>query len=74
MKYQLINPINSKYTTIEQILTNRQIPIEQIKHYLRTTEQDINPPELLGQEALRRAAALISQTVQANKEMVVIVD
>lgn len=74
MKYQLINPINSKYTTIEQILTNRQIPIEQIKHYLRTTEQDINPPELLGQEALRRAAALISQTVQTNKEMVVIVD
>ena len=74
MKYQLINPINSKYTTVEQILTNRQIPIEQIKHYLKTTEQDINPPELLGQEALRRAAALISQTVQANKEMVVIVD
>lgn len=74
MKYQLINPINSKYTTVEQILTNRQIPIEQIKYYLKTTEQDINPPELLGQEALRRAAALISQTVQANKEMVVIVD
>ena len=74
MKYQLISPINSKYTTVEQILTNRQIPIEQIKHYLKTTEQDINPPELLGQEALRRAAALISQTVQTNKEMVVIVD
>ena len=38
MKFQLINPINPHYTTIEQILTNRNIPLSQIKHYLKTTD------------------------------------
>ena len=74
MNYKLINPINPKYSTVEQILTNRKIPIDQIKHYLHTTDADINEPELLGEEALKNAAALIIQTVLANKKTVVIVD
>lgn len=44
MKYQLIKPINSNYSTIEQILTNRGIPLDQIEHYLNTADSDINPP------------------------------
>lgn len=48
MKYELINPINSDYSTIEQILTNRGINKEDIKHYLHTTDRDINDPELFG--------------------------
>lgn len=74
MKFQLINPINPHYTTIEQILTNRNIPISQIKHYLKTTDQDINPPEAFGENLLKSAAALVIQTVQLNKHMAVIVD
>ena len=74
MKYELINSINPNYSTIEQILTNRGIPLNQIKHYLNTTDKDINEPELLGQEALKTAAALIIQTVRKNLKMVVVVD
>ena len=74
MKFQLIKPINPNYSTVEQILTNRNIPIDQIKHYLRTTDEDINRPELLGEEALRSAAAHMMQAVKSNKRMVVIVD
>lgn len=74
MRYELINPINSNYSTIEQILTNRGIKLEQIKHYLNTTDEDINEPELLGEKNLRNAAALIIQTVQRNLKMVVVVD
>ena len=48
MKYKLINPINQNYSTIEQILTNRGISIDNIHHYLNTTDSDINPPESLG--------------------------
>ena len=47
MKYQLIKPINNNYSPIEQILTNRGIPFNEIKHYLNTTDNDINPPENL---------------------------
>ena len=48
MKYQLIKPINPNYSTIEQILTNREIDINEIQHYLNTTDEDINSPMLLG--------------------------
>ena len=74
MKFQLINPINPNYSTIEQVLTNRGIQKQQIKHYLNTTDEDINKPEQFGESNLRTAAALVVQTVQSNKQMVVIVD
>lgn len=74
MKFQLINPINPNYSTIEQVLTNRGIQKQQIKHYLNTTDEDINKPEQFGENNLRTAAALVVQTVQSNKQMVVIVD
>lgn len=74
MKYELIKPINPEYSAIEQILTNRGISKEQIKHYLNTTDEDINEPEAFGEDLLKTAAALVIQTVQANKAMAVIVD
>lgn len=74
MKFKLINPINPDYSTIEQVLTNRGIQKQQIKHYLNTTDKDINKPEQFGESNLKSAAALVIQTVHANKQMVVIVD
>lgn len=74
MKYQLIKPINQNYSTIEQILTNRGIPINEIEHYLNTADSDINPPESLGQDKLRAATATLIQTIKFNEHAVVIVD
>ena len=74
MKYELIKPINPEYSAIEQILTNRGISKEQIKHYLNTTDEDINEPEAFGEDLLKTAAALVIQMVQTNKAMAVIVD
>ena len=74
MKFELIKPINPEYSTIEQILTNREIKKQQIKHYLNTTDQDINPPQAFGKQLLKSAAALVVQTVQSNKQIAVIVD
>lgn len=74
MKFELINSINPEYSTIEQILTNRGIKKEQIKHYLNTTDEDINKPEAFGEQLLKSAAALVVQTVQSNKQIAVIVD
>lgn len=74
MKYELIKPINPEYSAIEQILTNRGISKEQIKHYLNTTDEDINEPEAFGEDLLKTAAALVVQTVHSNKAMAVIVD
>lgn len=72
MKFELINPINPDWSATEQILHNRGI--QDIKHYLNTTEEDVNNPEAFGEDKLKSAAALVIQTVRSNKHMAIIVD
>ena len=74
MKYQLIKPINSNYSTLEQVLTNRNIPIEEIEHYLNTTDNDINKPEALGETCLNNAATTLLTHIADNDQALVIVD
>lgn len=74
MHYQLIKPINKQYTTLEQILTNRGIPREEIEHYINTTDDDINSPLLLGEENLQKAVKYLKDAIQNNKPCVVLVD
>ena len=74
MKYQLIKPINVKYNILEQILTNRGIDINDIQHYLNTADSDINPPQALGEDKLKAAAATLILTIQNNLSALVIID
>lgn len=74
MRYKLIKKINEKYTPIQQILTNRGIPFNEIHHYLNTTDKDINDVKLLGEQQLKDAAAALVASVQNKEECVVIVD
>ena len=74
MKYKLINEINQNYSVIEQVLTNRGISFKEIPHYLDTTDSDINPPQGLGQENLRAAAAVLINTIKFNEHAIVIID
>ena len=74
MRYQLINPINPKYSTIETILTNRHIPLAEVQHYLNTTDEDINKPEAFGQNCLTQAAQCLIQHIAAGSRALVIVD
>lgn len=74
MRYQLINPINPKYSTIETVLTNRHIPLAEVQHYLNTTDNDINKPEAFGQNCLMQAAQCLIQHISAHSQVLVIVD
>lgn len=74
MKYKLIKPINQNYSPVEQILTNRGIPFNEISHYINTTDNDINPPEALGEDKLKAATALLIKTIQSDNQALVIVD
>lgn len=49
MKYQLIEPRIPRegLSAVERVLTNRGIKLENIKHYLNTTDEDILRPELI---------------------------
>ena len=74
MKYQLIKPVNSEYSAIEQVLTNRGIDINNIKHYINTSDADVASPLDLGEERLKAAAAALIKTIKNNKKSIVIVD
>lgn len=74
MRYQLIKPINQNYSVIQQILTNRNIPIDKINNYLFTSDADVAPPEALGQKKLRQAAAALISTISKQGKTLVVVD
>ena len=74
MRYKLIKPINSNYSTLEQVLTNRNIPITEVQHYLNTTDEDINTPEALGEVCLKNAATTLLTHISNNDQALVIVD
>ena len=74
MKYKLIKPINENYSTIEQILTNRNIKHEDIKQYLNTTDENISSFNAFGKEALWKAFCAIGTCIAEDQKALVIVD
>lgn len=74
MKIKLINTPDKNLKATEQILVNRGINLKDAYHYLNTTDEDINSPLAFGEEKMRAAAALLMQTIAAEKRILVVVD
>lgn len=74
MKYELINKPNDKYSAKQQIFINRGIKEEDLVHYMNLTDDDINPPEMLGEELLRAAATAIKAAIDEDQEICIVVD
>ena len=72
MKFKLIGDNNIKQNPIITVLHNRGI--EDIEHYINTTDEDINRPDLLGVTALTTAAARLTLAISRNEKILVIVD
>ena len=65
MEYQLISPIDENKSVVEQILTNRGIPLKDIPHYLNTTESDNLNPFLL--KNMREGAQMLVKHLTSGK-------
>lgn len=74
MKISLIERPNPQLNATQQVLINRGIDITDIYHYLNTTDDDINPPEALGEEKLKNAARILISAIQNNDRVLIIVD
>ena len=74
MKYKLIKPINPKYSTIEQILTNRGIDYNNILHYVKTTDDDINSFMLLREDKLKEGVFKILKAIKNNLDVFMPID
>ena len=61
-------------TTLETILSNRGIPRAEMKHYLNTTDDDINDWRELGEKEILEGIAEILRTIRSNEDIVFIVD
>ena len=70
MEYSLINPINPEYTTLEQVLTNRGIVLEDISHYLNLTSADNLSPLLL--KNIDRAVQILAKHIMDEKAIICI--
>lgn len=74
MKYQLMQPTNDSFSAVETVLTNRGIELEEINHYLNTTDDDINDFMLLGSEELHQGYQAIVAAMDSNLRAVIIID
>lgn len=74
MKYKLIKEPDNSLSATQQILYNRGISLNQIHHYLNTSDLDINSFDGLGIENLKNAAAALVSTIQNKKNMLIVVD
>jgi single-stranded-DNA-specific exonuclease len=72
MKYELLKPINSEYSLIEQIFHNRNIPIENIDGFLNPSIGCILNPYLL--DNIEAAAELLLKHLKRNSKVFIQVD
>ena len=75
MEYQLITPsipLNAEVSAVERVLSNRGIPLNEIKHYLNTTDADILPPSTIAN--MREGAMMLVKHISNNDKVFIQVD
>ena len=73
MKIQLINENKDNLDIKSLVLANRNIPLNDMEHYLHTTDEDICSPDLFGQ-AIEDAAGIVECAYEARSRVDVVVD
>lgn len=73
MEFKLINE-RSYDSALVQVLVNRGIKVDDMTHFLNTTDDDINSYLQFGEEKLKKALAALLMAVREEKPCVVIVD
>ncbi len=72
MRYELIAPMVPGLSPVEQVLLNRGIKKEDMKHYINTTEDDILDPLLANN--MREGVEMLIKHIKANDHILVQVD
>ena len=65
-------PLNIEVTAVERVLTNRGIPLNEINHYLNTTDGDILSPSLIAN--MKEGAVMLVQHISQNDKVFIQVD
>ena len=74
MKYKLIKTPDKNLTPTVQVLYNRGIDLNDIHHYLNTTDADINSAEMFGETNVKAAVSALVSAINNNLDTLVLVD
>lgn len=73
MKYKLIEQTNPHYTVMQQILHNRGIKDENMLRYIKTSQDDVYPYQLFGQD-IQDAVHMLSRALNSEGKIYIQVD
>ena len=74
MKTKLYSKFDENTPMLNRVLINRGVPINELRHYMNTTDKDINYFLSLGEDDLKQAAVHLCNTIQEDKSCLIIVD
>lgn len=74
MKTKLYSKFDENIPMLNRVLINRGVPINELRHYMNTTDRDINDFLSLGEDDLKQAAVHLCNTIQEDKSCLIIVD
>ena len=74
MKTKLYSKFDENTPMLNRVLINRGVPINELRHYMNTTDRDINDFLFLGEDDLKQAAVHLCNTIQEDKSCLIIVD
>ena len=74
MKIKLYSKFDENTPMLNRVLINRGVPINELRHYMNTTDRDINDFLSLGEDDLKQAAIHLCNTIQEDKSCLIIVD
>lgn len=74
MKIKLYSKFDENIPMLNRVLINRGVPINELRHYMNTTDRDINDFLSLGEDDLKQAAIHLCNTIQDDKSCLIIVD
>ena len=74
MKTKLYSKFDENTPMLNRVLINRGVPINELRHYMNTTDRDINDFLSLGEDDLKQAAIHLCNTIQEDKSCLIIVD
>ena len=74
MKTKLYSKFDENVPMLNRVLINRGVPINELRHYMNTTDKDINDFLSLGEDDLKQAAIHLCNTIQEDKSCLIIVD
>lgn len=74
MKVKLYSKYDNETPMLNRVLINRGVPIDELEHYMNTTDNDINDAVMFGEDNIKRAMTVLFQCIENNEKCLIVVD